>query len=401
MSEILFWKEKLIKSDLPRILIIGGSDVDSRIPIIKNLDEQFSISVLGSNPYLVDTFNQAGINYCSYNLDRGTNPLADISTMNYLAGFISQVCPDLVHTFDTKPAVWGRLAAWYAHVPVVIGTIPGLGALYSKDDIRTRAVRSLYKPLQKLACHLSDRTIFQNSDDVEQFIRDGIIHREKTDTVFGSGVETRVFNPRRFTSEERRRVRDSLNLDETQVIVTMVSRLIRSKGVLEYARVARRICSQYPRAVFLLVGSDDAESVDNLTVNERDLITNAVTMLGARSDIPELLAISDIFVLPTYYREGIPRVLLEAASMELPIIATKSPGCIEIVKDNLNGYLVPLHDDVALEQAVESLVLDFALRKQFGKESRRLAINQFDIDIVAKQTALIYNKLLNQSKNGN
>lgn len=376
--------------DTPRVLIIGGSDVNARIPIIQSLADEFTISVLGSNPGLADAFNQAGINYSSYNLNRGINPLADISTMRYLAGVISQVKPDIVHTFDTKPAVWGRLAAWFAHVPVVIGTIPGLGALYSQDDVRTKFVRSIYKPLQKLACYLSDMTIFQNGDDLEQFVQDRIVFREKTDIVLGSGVETRIFDPGRFTSEERHRVRDSLNLDEAKVIVTMVSRLIRSKGVLEFARVAELICRQYPQAVFLLIGPDDSESVDNLTMVERDLIINTVTLLGARSDIPELLAISDIFVLPTYYREGIPRVLLEAASMELPIIATQAPGCIEVVKDNLNGFLVPVRDDIALEKAVEKLITNPSLRKQFGQESRHLAINQFDISIVAEQTASIY-----------
>jgi glycosyltransferase involved in cell wall biosynthesis len=388
-------------ANLPKVLFIGGPDVDSRIPIIKHLTEEFSISVLGSNPDLADTFLRAGISYFSYALNRGVHPLADISTMIFLTGFISRFRPDIVHTFDTKPAVWGRLAAKIAGVPIVIGTITGLGALYSKNNLKTRIVRSIYKPLQKLACRLSNMTIFQNTEDVEQFIRDGIVAREKTAVVFGSGVETQVFAPEKFPPAERSLTRESLNLNEGDIIVTMISRLIRSKGVIEFARAAQIIRRQHPQTVFLLAGSDDKESVDRLTAPERDLVINAVTWLGARNDIPKLLAISDIFVLPTYYREGIPRVLLEAASMELPIITTQVPGCVEVVTHNLNGFLVPIHDGAFLLKYIDKLIMDHSFRKQFGQESRRLAISRFDISIITAQTASIYKKILMGTQNGN
>jgi glycosyltransferase involved in cell wall biosynthesis len=305
-----------------------------------------------------------------------------------------------VHTFDTKPAVWGRLAAWFARVPVVIGTIPGLGSLYSQNDSRTRAIRSIYQPLQKLACSISDLTIFQNQEDAEQFIQEGIVLQSKTAIINGSGVQTEIYDPQEFKVEQQRQVRGGLGLDETKIVITMISRLIRSKGVLEFAQAAKSTREQHPDTVFLLVGASDYQSVDVLTLDEQDLIRKSVTCLGERKDVPELLAISDIFVLPTYYREGIPRVLLEAASMGLPIVATNVPGCTEVVEQDANGFLVPARDVDTLRNAIETLVVDPSLRKRFGIASRQRAITRFDLSIIAGQTSEIYKQLLAEKLHG-
>jgi glycosyltransferase involved in cell wall biosynthesis len=390
-----------IASGVPKILMIGGPDVDSRIPFIHQLGRQFDVFVLGSNRQLAPSFKKADIGYSTYDMNRGTNPLADILMLRRLTRIISSHRVDIVHTFDTKPCVWGRLAAWRSHTPIIIGTLPGLGVLYSQGGLRTRVLRSIYQPLQKLACTLSDMTIFQNSHDAEQFIQDGVVDREKTTILPGSGLDTQFFSLQRFSPEHKREIRASLNLDENQVVITMVSRLIRSKGVLEFASAAQFIRKQYHQAVFLLIGADDHESQDVLTPREREGLTTAVNYLGKRNDIPELLAISDIFVLPTYYREGIPRVLLEAASMELPIVATTSPGCTEITKEGINGFLVPVRDHDALGRAIATLIADPSLRKRFGQESRFLAVSQFEVSTVAEQTALLYKHFLTNRKNGN
>ena len=380
--------------------MVGGPDIDSRLGLIQHLLDDYELMAAGSDKTLQERFQKAGIIYWSYKLNRGINPLHDLQMVLVLRRIFLKVHPAIVHTFDTKPGVFARLAAWLAGVPVIIGTLPGLGTLYSKNDLRTRLILIIYQPLQKLACHLSGLTIFQNPDDATQFIKSGIVEEGKTIILPGSGIDTQIFDPTRFGFEEKSKIRTSLGLDESDVIVTMVSRLIRSKGVFEFAWAAQVLREHYPQAVFLLVGPDDSESVNALTHVEREKVTNSVRWLGIRNDIPELLGISDIFVLPTYYREGIPRVLLEAASMGLPLVTTILPGCTEIVEHEKNGCLIPARDVEALEQAIETLILNPSLRKRFGEASRQRAMKYFDLTIIAEQTAQIYKKLLAEKLHG-
>ena len=374
--------------------------MDSRLELMGQLRSEFELTSAGSEITLQDRFRSAGFPYWFYRLNRGINPLHDFQMVLDLRRIFRKVRPDIVHTFDTKPGVFARLAARLAGVPVIIGTLPGLGSLYSENNFRTRLLRSIYQPLQNLACSLSDLTIFQNPEDAAYFIKIGIVKRDKATILPGSGVDTRAFDRRRFGPEQKSRIRASLGLDESKIVVTMVSRLIRQKGVLEFVRAAEYIRERHPQTVFLLVGPEDRESVNALSPSEREQISNWVLWLGLRRDIPGLLAITDVFVLPTYYREGIPRVLLEAASMGLPLISTLFPGCTEVVEQAMNGFLVPARDGKLLESAIETLVVDPVLREQFGKVSRQRAVDIFDLSIITEQTADIYRKLLAKKSYG-
>jgi len=379
----------------PVCFIVGGPDVDFRLELMQKLCDEFEFIVAGSKISLQDRFYQAGYTYWPYRLDRGINPLHDLQMVFDLRRLFRKIRPSIVHTFDTKPGVFARLSARLAGVPVIIATLPGLGSLFSENDFRTRLIRCIYQPLQSLACHLSDLTIFQNPDDAHLFIHNGMVSEDKTAIISGSGVDTRLFDPQRFRREQSGQIRVSLGLDESKVVVMMISRLIRPKGVLEFARAAQAVQWRYPQVSFLLIGSDDRESRDALTQIEREEISDSVRWLGVRNDIPELLAISDIFVLPSKYREGIPRVLMEAAAMGLPLITTDMPGCREVVKHDVNGFTVPCEDAPSLAKAIASLVQDENLRKRFGQKSRQIAIDRFSLAEVARQTASIYSKLLN------
>jgi len=302
--------------------------------------------------------------------------------------------PDIVHAFDTKPCVLARLAARLAGVPIIIGTLPGLGSLYVDEGVTTRTVRALYEKLQTLACHLSDLTIFQNHEDLRFFVARGIVPAHKAIAIPGSGVRTDLFYPARISRSDRERVRAELGVKTNALLITMVSRLIRSKGVMEFAAAAQLVRQHYSQVKFLLVGPTDEESMNRFTPPELLQLTRALTWAGARSDIPAILAASDIFVLPTFYREGIPRVLLEAASMGLPIVTTDSPGCKEVVEPGVNGFLVPPRDPGALAEAILRLVEEPDLRQRFGQESRRRAVTYFDLSVIAEQIRSIYRELL-------
>ena len=386
-------RRELIPS-LPKVLLVGGPDVDARLELMRALKNQFTISALGSLANLKEKFIKEGFEYNFYTLRRGTNPMLDIFTFVQLTLILRRLRPHLVHTFDTKPCIWGRLAARLAGVPVVIGTLPGLGSLYASNSIKNRLLRLIYQPLQFLTGWFSDLTIFQNRDDRNQFINAGIISSAKTDIILGSGVATRRFALERISETQRVALKKELGIPADTVVVTMISRIIRSKGVFEFTAAAQEIGQRYPNTYFLLVGPEDNDNLDRLDAKELAKLKNIVNWPGSRQDIPVILSISDIFVLPSAYREGIPRVLLEAASMGLPIVTTNSPGCNEVVEDEVNGILIPVGDTAAFIKAIARLVEQPQTRKFFGSVSRQRAVNRFDISVIAEETSNLYKKML-------
>jgi glycosyltransferase involved in cell wall biosynthesis len=269
-----------------------------------------------------------------------------------------------------------------------------MGSLFASDNFKTRLIWMVYKTLQKVACHFSDLTIFQNHTDSRQFLAAGVVAKQKTKVILGSGVATDIFDPALFSEMELEKIRDELGIRLDEIVVTMISRVIRSKGVLDFMTAAQQISAQYPKVRFLLVGPDDNESVDRLSTVELTQLKQAVTWPGPRQDIPAVLALTDVFVLPSAYREGMPRVLLEAASMQLPIVTTDTAGCNEVVEHGVNGLHIPLHAPSALSQAISLLLEQPDLCQRFGQESRRRAEEYFNLSVVADQTGAVYRQLL-------
>ena len=378
--------------NLPTVLLVGDPDIDARIPLMKHL-EGFSVAAAGSSQALAQKFLESGFAYYWYPLSRRVDFLSDFSTLLHLTALFRRLSPTIVHTYDTKPGVWGRLAAKIARVPVIVGTLPGLGSLYINDRLLTRLIRLGYQPLQKLACSYSDLTIFQNQDDLRDFVRMGLAPITKATVISGSGVSSTLFDPGKVSPLERAQMRKEFGISQKSILVTMVSRVIRSKGVLDYAEAARIVQGQ-TNTRFLLVGSSDESSLDKLTTAELSRLDQSVILSGRREDVSRLLGASDIFVFPSFLREGVPRVLLEAASMGLPIVTTNTPGCNSVVEEGVNGFLVPPRDPEALAEAILRLVADPEMRARFGRKSRQLAVSQFDLSLIANQTADLYHMLL-------
>ncbi len=381
----------------PRVLIVGGEDVDARIELMHRLRRDFHLGAAGTCRALEKRFRENGFPFYYYPMSRGSTPLRDLKTLASLWLLVQRFRPALVHTFDTKVCVYGRLAARLAGAPVVVGTIPGLGSLYvdgAPGRVR-RLVRGLYEKLQNLASRLADLTIFQNQEDARDFVGRKVVPACKSLVIPGSGVATELYDAAKISAADRRRVRAELGLAEDAVLATMVARVMRSKGVEEFAAAAQAVRQSHPRTAFLLVGPADEQCVDRFHPQELRHLLGPVLWPGPRGDIPAVLAASDVFVLPSFYREGIPRSLLEAASMGLPLVTTRSPGCAEVVVEGVNGFLVPVRDARALASAVARLVENPALRRRFGAESRRLAVSRFDLGVIAEQTRGVYHRLLN------
>ena len=387
-------------------MIVGGEDIRARIDLMRGLAKDHIMAAAGSTPQLVAAFAQAGFRYFDYPLSRGVGPCSDVYALGALWRLMRSYRPDVVHAFDTKPGVYGCLAARFAGVPVVVGTITGLGSLYGEDygagaGLQATlqrpglpVVRGVYEQLQRLSAQQSDLTIFQNRRDREEFVARRIVPASKAALIAGSGVSTELFDPRLVSDVERSEVRASLGIPGDGPLVTLVSRVVRSKGVEEFVAAARNTRERMPEAHFLLVGPADMDSVDSFRGDELAEFGRVVNWPGARADVPRVLAASDLFVLPSYLREGIPRVLLEAASMALPLITTASPGCNDVVEDGVNGFLIPRRDPAALTRAILKLLQQPELRRRFGQVSRRRAVERFDLSVVVQETRRHYRELL-------
>jgi glycosyltransferase involved in cell wall biosynthesis len=389
---------RVIKPDsagkLPKVLIIGSDDVNARLDLMRGLAGTYALAAAGTSRELAPCFERSGFAYHYYPLSRGARLFSDAYALVALCRLLGRLRPRIVHAFDTKPGVYGCLAAHLVGIEVVIGTVTGLGSLYGEDGIRSKIVRGIYEKLQRLASRHSDATVFQNRDDRAEFLARRVVPADKAALIAGSGVPTGALDPARISEDQRHEVRANLGISANALLVTMVSRVIRSKGVEEFAAAAERLRSRFPQAHFLLVGPADSDSVDSFSAGELAALGRAVIWQGPRQDIPQVLATSDIFVLPSYLREGIPRALLEAAAMGLPLITTDSPGCNDVVEDGVNGLLTPARNPTALSEAIATLLARPDLCARFGWESRQRAVERFDLELVVTQTHRLYSELL-------
>jgi len=369
-----------------------------RLPVmVKLVEEGWEVYAICPKGRVSERFKDFGIKHIAYDVERKSlNPFKEIKTIYNLYKVLKPLDLDILHTFTSKPNIYGTLAGRLARVPIIINLVEGLGSLYIENNFKARLVRNIMELLYSFAFRLADKVIVINPDDMNYFIDKRILPSQKAILIKGVGIDTEDFSRANVNENSVKDLRIELNIDKDQVVVLMVARLLVHKGVLEYLKSAEALKQRYNNKVeFLLVGDFDLGNPYNIS-NEvlQDFVSRGIVkFLGWRNDIKELLAIADIFVLPSY-REGIPRTLLEAASMGKPIVTTNTIGCKEVVEIGKNGYLVPPKDIKALEEAIERLILDYDLRKNFGNYSREKAIREYDLKKIVTRYTDLYKSLL-------
>ncbi len=325
-----------------------------------------------------EALEEIGVHVTHYALDRGSlNPLRELAAIRDLRKVLHHIDPDIVHAFTHKPNLYAAFAAPRRS----IRTVTGLGSFFTDRSFRAAIVRGVITALYRIGSPLSAGTIFQNRDDLELFVGKKIVSARQARLVLGSGVDTEEFGPRGPSEEWKK----GLGIDPNKPAVLMIARVIREKGVREYIEAASRLAD---RAEFLYLGE-----IDRGNPNAMDPDWGPVRHLGFHEDVQNWIAASDLVVLPSY-REGLPRTLLEAASMGKALVATDVPGCREIVRQDENGLLVPAGDSRALAEAIRRLLADPELRETFGRASRRIAVEEFDISRVVERYIEIYEETL-------
>lgn len=313
----------------------------------------------------------------------GRNPCAELRSLWALFGLMRRLRPDLVHLVTIKPVLYGGLMARFVGVPAVVAAISGLGSVFVARGGRVAWLRRNVELLYRLALgHPNLKAIFQNSDDRAVLIAVGAVRDSQTVLIRGSGV---VLSDYPVCEEP----------DDIPV-VALAARLLKEKGVLEFIEAARLLTKRGIAARFWLVGAPDPGNPSSVTSEEIAEWSEArlVEPLGYRSDIANLFARSNMVVLPSYYGEGLPKVLIEAAACGRAVITTDHPGCRDAIEAGKTGLLVPVRDPVALADAIQTLIENPVRRRQMGLAGRALAEREFAIEGVVAAHMKLYRELL-------
>lgn len=324
-----------------------------------------------------------GFRFVPLRLRRGsTNAVRELGTLIDFVRIYRRERPDLLHHVSIKPVLYGSLAARCAGRPAIINAVAGLGYTFL-PDVRRSTVGRIVAYLLRIACR-GRRTVLlcQNPEDRDALVAARIAPPERVTLIRGSGVDVSEFAP----SPE----------PAGTPVVLLSSRMLRDKGVHEFVDAARQLRARGVSMRAVLVGIPDAENPN--AVSERDLQRwndeGAVEWWGLRDDMPRVMAEASVVVLPTYYPEGVPKVLIEAAASGRAIVATDVPGCREIARAGVNADLVPPRNPILLADAIERLLADPATRAAYGRAGRAIAVAEFASDRVLRDTLALYDRLL-------
>jgi glycosyltransferase involved in cell wall biosynthesis len=300
--------------------------------------------------------------------NKGTNPKEDIKTVLQFYKLYKTIKPDLVLHFTIKPNIYGTIATNMLGIKT-INNIAGLGTLFIKQNFITKIAKWLYKYSQSKA----DKIFFQNSDDYKMFIDEKLVDKNKCDILPGSGVDTNKFVPVDYKKVD------------AAFRFLLIARMLWDKGVGEYVEAAKIIKQKYQDVEFQLLGFLDVENRSAISKKQMQKWANEglVNYLGTSDNVQKEISKADCVVLPSFYREGTPRTLLESASMGKPIITTDNVGCRDVVDDGINGYLCEVKNAQDLAEKMEMMLnLPENKRIEMGNKGRKKMINEFDEKIV-------------------
>ena len=384
-----------------RVLLISVLDKNIllfRRQLIQTLLEQgATVHVLVPKGDCTQALRNLGVHVHLFPLTRGkVHPFALFRSVGSLRRHIGRIAPDLVHSFTHQANVLTALAmkGAHAHIPLV-QTVSGLGATFIGTDVKSHVLRFMVGRVYTLRHTAPRAMVFQNPDDHELLVSQGLVRNATGLCIRGSGVDVERFRPNWLSLEERRQVLASLGVASGRVVVTMAARLLRDKGVPEFAEAARKVGRSHPYCAFLLVGAPDPGNPASLSQNELSELADVpgLFMPGWLDDMPRIWGASDLAVLPSH-REGLPVSLQEALASGLPVVATDVPGCREAVEHGRTGLLVPKTDASALAAALDELVQDGSKRRVMGQAGREKAEQEFDGAHIARHYLELYERLL-------
>lgn len=371
-----------------KLFIVVNQDfffLSHRLPIgMAAKDAGYDVTIVSEDTGVSDKIREAGLNTINLPINKaGTNIKDEIKTFFFLYKLFRREKPDIVHLVGLKTMLWGSLACRLAGVKAMVSAVCGLGVLFDEEHAHSFMTRSILKVLR--VTHKKKRlaVIFQNNDDKAIFLNAKIMKEEQCAFTNGSGINLQNYD---YTPEPT----DGL------IKIIFTARMVEDKGTLILIDAAKKLEVEYKGKVqFLLCGGLDTNP-NGITKEmlESRCDGEYIQWLGHRKDVLELLMQSHIMAFPSWYREGLPKSVIEAEAIGRPVVTTDSVGCRDTVVDGKNGYMIPIKDSDALAMALKKLIDNPELRQTMGKNAREFAVKRFDIKDVVKVHMDVYDNIL-------
>ena len=364
-----------------KIVIIGtvaSSFYGFRADLIRTLLKKGHQVYAFTSEYTADDLKKIeklGASPITYTLNRGgLNPLADIIATYQLSKKIKAINPDIVFSYFSKPVIFGTLAAKLAKAPRVVGMLEGLGYTFTEQpegfSKKTQLIKKIQVFLYKIALPQLDQLIFLNPDDPKDLIEKYAINVKNIEVLGGIGLNL-----------DHYKYSENFN---SNISFIFIARLLAEKGIHDYIKAAKIVKEKYPSVKFTVLGAIDKEALGSLKEEELESLvkTNIIKYPGHVSNVSEWIEKSSVFVLPSYYREGVPRSTQEAMAIGRAVITTDVPGCRETVVDGVNGFLVPKWNPEALAKKMIYFIEHPEQARLMGAESYKIAVEKFDAEKV-------------------
>ncbi len=350
---------------------------------IEALEKGYKVGLLCNRGKNIHSIKEKGIEVFNFSLSRTSlSPLNHLKTIIKISKTFKLFKPDLIHAVAIKPVIFSSLVTKFHDVEGRVFALGGLGFIFSSNRFLAKLLRPFIVLFLKYCLSgRKTRLIMQNKDDCKKVWDLKLIEKNKTRLIEGAGVDTDLFLPE----------------EESQEMPTVIlpARLLWDKGIGEFVEAAKIIKSKSISARFILVGSQDLHNPENIKsqVIDKWVDQGLVEYWGFSDDMPKIMREASIVCLPSY-REGLPKVLIEAASCAKPIVTTDVPGCKEVVSHGVNGYLVKEKESKDLAIFLEELILDRNLRNSMGQEGRKIVLDRFAEDLITEKTRKVWEEVL-------
>lgn len=390
-------KIKFMENKKIKVCCIASVDITLKFMLFNQLkflqSQGYEVSAVCSPGKWIKDIEDAGIKVKIIRFKRRSfSPRSDISAFFQLFFYFRKEKFQIVHTHTPKPEIYGQLAAKLAGVPIIVDTLHGFDL---SPDI-SPLFRKLFIFLQRFAAEYSD-IIFSVSHAVIDRAREENICKLSLLKYLGRDIDTDKFNAKRFSKEFILNKKKQLGINPNKRIIGIVARLVEEKGYLELFEAFKAVLLKFPDTLLLIVGPKEPEKKDriNPSIAKKYNIQKNTLFLGERFDVDEIYPLMDIFVLPTH-REGVGASILEASSMERPVVATNVGGCPEAIDDNITGILIPLKDVKKLSETIVYLFNNPKIAEEMGQRGRQKILKEFNQKLIFDILKTEYQRLIDK-----